>query len=388
MTAPTIGSAVLDHVRAYAAQVRAHLADLAPEQVEDLTDGLEADLAEALADEAAPVVTGETPVVGPGAGGGAGEAQVLDLTRRFGPAAAYAAELRASAGLGEPAGGGSRRPRLQGRAVARARRIAGGVRTAVEDSIRPALDTPAGRTAVGLAELCRPLWWVVRGWLWFVLVVRVLGVLRWGGVPPEVSVRDFVPASPLGWLVAGAAMLASLEVGRRRLARGTWSRRAALALSVAAVVSLPWAVSTVWGRVDGAGEAVQYVPYEVEVPVPAEPEDGVYVGGMLVSNLFVYDAAGNPLDRVQIFDDRGRPVRTTYDGGWQLWSLPGVAEPWRFVSATDADGRARWNVYPLQGAPGAAWDEDGAGPTLLEGEALRTPPPPFAKAPALGPADG
>ncbi|KGM14645.1 hypothetical protein N867_18310, partial [Actinotalea fermentans ATCC 43279 = JCM 9966 = DSM 3133] len=183
----------------------------------------------------------------------------------------------------------SRRPRLQGRAVARARRIAGGVRTAVEDSIRPALDTPAGRTAVGLAELCRPLWWVVRGWLWFVLVVRVLGVLRWGGVPPEVSVRDFVPASPLGWLVAGAAMLASLEVGRRRLARGTWSRRAALALSVAAVVSLPWAVSTVWGRVDGAGEAVQYVPYEVEVPVPAEPEDGVYVGGMLVSNLFVYD---------------------------------------------------------------------------------------------------
>lgn len=28
-------------------------------------------------------------------------------------------------------------------------------------------------------------------------------------------------------------------------------------------------------------------------------------------------------------------------------------------------------------------DEDGAGPTLLEGESLRTPPLPFAQAPAL-----
>lgn len=62
MTAPTTSHTVLDHVRSYAAQVRDHLADLAPEQVEDLTDGLEADLAEALADSAGPVATGEVPV--------------------------------------------------------------------------------------------------------------------------------------------------------------------------------------------------------------------------------------------------------------------------------------------------------------------------------------
>jgi len=42
--------AVVD-VTAYAAAVRRALADLGPDQVEELTDGLEANLADALADE-------------------------------------------------------------------------------------------------------------------------------------------------------------------------------------------------------------------------------------------------------------------------------------------------------------------------------------------------
>ena len=97
---------LLDHVSAYAAAVRSHLADLSPEQVDDLTDGLEADLAEALEDREGPVVTGEIPIgraavdAGiPSPPDGAAGSAVIDLTRRFGPAAAYAAELRAAAGL-------------------------------------------------------------------------------------------------------------------------------------------------------------------------------------------------------------------------------------------------------------------------------------------------
>ncbi|MFP3714969.1 hypothetical protein [Puerhibacterium sp. TATVAM-FAB25] len=46
----TTGNLLDAHVRGYAQAVRLHLADLGPEVVEDLTDGLEADLAEALAD--------------------------------------------------------------------------------------------------------------------------------------------------------------------------------------------------------------------------------------------------------------------------------------------------------------------------------------------------
>ena len=73
-------SVELVDVAGYAAAVRRALAGLGPEQVEDLTDGLEADLAEALADEA---------VAGRGA----------DPVTRFGTPEEYAAELGAAAGL-------------------------------------------------------------------------------------------------------------------------------------------------------------------------------------------------------------------------------------------------------------------------------------------------
>ena len=70
---------VLD-VAGYAAAVRRSLADLGPEQVDDLTDDLEADLAEALDDERH---------VAHGRG----------VLEQFGPPEDYAAELRAAAGL-------------------------------------------------------------------------------------------------------------------------------------------------------------------------------------------------------------------------------------------------------------------------------------------------
>lgn len=387
MTTPIISSVVLGQVRAYAAEVRAHLGDLPPDQVEDLTDGLEADLAEALADAVGPVATGEVSRVGAaGDDTPEREASLLDLARRFGPSSDYAAELRASAGLEEPGAAvtaGRHRPHAISRAVMWALAAAGRVTDAAAESVRPVADTPAGRTLAGLAALLRPLWWVVRGWLWFVLLRRALEVAIVGGFPP-VEANQLVPTDPGGWLFAVVAMLASLEIGRRAFARGAWQRRTALALSGLSVLALPWAVSTAWGWVgEVQGGSVQYVPYEVEVEVPVEADDGVYVDGTLVSNLFVYDAEGNPLQRVQVFDDRGRPVRTTYDDGSGLWSMPGVTEPWRFASAVDVDGRDRWNVYPLMGAPGAAWIDGEGGPVLMEGEALRTPPPPFAKAPAL-----
>ena len=46
-----VDETVAQDVRRYAAAVRAALADLGPETVDDLTDGLEANLVDALADE-------------------------------------------------------------------------------------------------------------------------------------------------------------------------------------------------------------------------------------------------------------------------------------------------------------------------------------------------
>ena len=59
-------------------------------------------------------------------------------------------------------------------------------------------------------------------------------------------------------------------------------------------------------------------------------------------------------------------------------------EPWSFVSRVDSDGRARWNVYPLQGAPTSEFTYDDEGLQVLPaGSSATTPPWPFAKAPAL-----
>ena len=109
---------------------------------------------------------------------------------------------------------------------------------------------------------------------------------------------------------------------------------------------------------------------------------------MQVSNLFVYDADGNPLTDVQVYDDRGRPVRTTFDNGFDQYWFPEATEPWSFVSRVDSDGRARWNVYPLQGAPTSefTYDDDGsagaaggiqrddAAVAVREGAGARRPP--------------
>jgi len=365
---------LMDHVSAYAAAVRAQLADLSPEQVEDLTDGLEADLIEALEDSQR-AVPGET-----GADQVPPEASMLDLTRRFGPAAAYAAELRAAAGLDGPGPRPRRRgTAVRGRVAAVRRRVRAVLDDVLESTVAPFLATPAGRGALSLASLLRPLWWVLRGWLWFVVLKGVSDLL--GG--PDSSIRRFVPDDPVTWVVFVAALLASLEVGRRRPAR-VWTRRVVVAASLVAVLFLPWAVSSLEHEIRlRAGREVFYEYVEVPIETPVTPEDGVYVDGMQVSNLFVYDADGNPLEGVQIYDDRGRPVRTTYDEGYEQWMLPGVAEPWTFTPAQDGDGRARWNVYPLMGAPSFAWTYDGDGPVLVEGEELRMPPLPFAKAPAV-----
>lgn len=374
---------LLDHVSAYAAAVRSHLADLPSEQVEDLTDGLEADLVEALEDREGPVVTGEIPIW-QAAGAGiptapAGAATMIDLAHRFGPAQAYAAELRAAAGL-EPAGPTTpaRPRRLRGRLAwrmgatrTRVLELASGARQAVA----PVLATPLGRRVVTSLVALRPLWWVVRGWVWYVLGASVL----WARYRP---LGFYLPIHVGAWLLLAALVVLSIATGRGLGGQRRWVRGGFAALNVIAVLALPTTLSNFDNELrrellSGGTEYVEVPVYE-QVPVV----DGVYVDGMLVSNLFVYDAEGDPLERVQIFDDRGRPVRTTYDDGTGAWSLPGVVDPWVFSPDTTVDGRARWNVYPLLGVPHGEMGDAGDGVEPSDPQP-RTPPLPFAQAPAL-----
>ncbi|MBO1751961.1 hypothetical protein J4G33_09115 [Actinotalea sp. BY-33] len=367
---------LLDHVAAYASAVRSHLRDLSPEQVEDLTDGLEADLAEALEDPAGAVTTGELALGAVGAGmrlGGPDDpAAMIDLTRRFGPAGEYAAELRAAAGLG-PARAAATEPGLMRRL---ARRI-----TAERLTWEAALQSSAAwRTAGPFVVSLRPLWWVLRGWVWFVVTVGAFHV-----VVGFHSAQAFVPANPGAWLLLATSVVLSVQWGRGLL-RGRAPVRALgrAGNALAVIVVLPLLLGFM-SFVDARGVNAEAVSY-VEVPVYEEPDrqDGVWVDGMQVSNLFAYDAQGNPLDGVQLYDDRGRQVQTTSDGSWSDWSLPGIEEPWTFAAAQDVDGRTRWNVFPLSGAPSSEWDYDDEGERVLSSVASpRTPPRPFAKAPAV-----
>jgi len=385
---------LLDHVSAYAAAVRSHLADLSPEQVEDLTDGLEADLAEALEDREGPVVTGEIPIgraaaaAGiPAPPGAAPGASMIDLTRRFGLAAAYAAELRAVAGV-EPAGptAPARPRRLRDRLAhrtgathTRVLELASGARGA----LAPVLATPLGRRVVTSLVALRPLWWVVRGWICFVLGVSTL----WYGLSRYHPLGFYVPMDVGAWLLLAALVVLSIATGRGLGGHRRWVRGGFAALNVVAVLALPATLSNFDDELRrellSGGTGYVEVPVYEQVPVA----DGVYVDGMLVSNLFVYDADGNPQERVQIFDDRGRSVRTTYDDGSSAWSLPGVVDPWVFSPDTTVDGRARWNVYPLLGVPLGEMGDPGDGAEPSDAPEPRTPPRPFEKAPALVGAD-
>jgi len=356
-TTPTGQNHIAD-VASYATAVRRHLVGLSSEQVEDLTDGLEADLADALAD----------PLVSP-----RDAADGADLTARFGSPAAYAHELRAAAGLPD-AGAPVKRRRLRNLFTAPVRAGARMARTALDRLREQPWWPPVEEFLVTLT----PAVWLLRGWV----VAEVASVVLRALVPDGGSRGAWLPTTFLDWLLLVGLCVVSVQWGRGRWQGGRWSRRARLAATAVAVIAaLPVFVTN--AAHDARTRNATGVEYQT-ISTPTAPQDGVVVDGMLVSNLFAYDAAGNPIDGVQIFDDRGRPVRTTSDDGSGEWSLPGVADRWSFVSAQDEGGRQLWNVYPLRGGPSASFEWNDLGQrVLIGGIAPRTPPRPFAKAPVV-----
>ncbi len=337
----------VNDVAGYAAAVRRALVGLGPEQVEDLTDGLEANLAEALADEST-------------AGRGA------DPVSRFGTPEEYAAELGAAAGLGRVEEAPRRRRWFVEdlRHPVRALRRFGA--TVLERLRGHAWWSPLEAFLVSL----RPVWWVLRGWVLWQLV-HVLW-RRYDEV--------WLPRSVAGVLSLAVLVVASVQWGRGRWQLpGRWRTVPLLVSTAAAVAAIPM-LSTVSGS-----RAVVYVDNPSAGYATPAPQNGVWVDGMQVSNLFVYDAQGNPLSGVQVYDDRGRPVVATDDQGQSPWYLPGVAVPWSFVGVPDTDGRMHWNVYPRQGAPSDqfVWSDQTGLQELPQGIRPQDPPLPFPQAPTI-----
>ena len=155
--------------------MRAGLDDLTTEQRDELLDGLAADLTEQLADGA--------------------EGLLADP-------AAYAAELRAAAGLPEQRRSGQPRPKLPTR-----QRI-----EAILDRARDAWRRRVGDTLAGeVLESLRPAWWVVRAWVAVTLLDRATGSYEPVSLLPSFGVP-----------ILGAAILAVAIVGSVLIGITAW----------------------------------------------------------------------------------------------------------------------------------------------------------------------
>jgi hypothetical protein len=268
-------------VPAFVAAVRSHLADLTEEEREELVGGLEADLAERLAE-------------------GEGD---------LGDPAAYAAELRAAAGLERRSRGrlGSSAGDLDGEAVRR-------WLDDTHDRWDQAMSRPGLAPTWDFLTTLRPVWWVARA----VVAVLLVGVV---------------------WPLVLVAAVVSVQIGRRRwwpgnrVTRSVGTRVLLLGLNLFAVAMAPLAVAELpFGG--GYGSSAVYVP----------PTPGLQDRGLFVENVFPFDAAGRPLTGVQLFDQAGRPLVVGRDVRLR-WSDDGSTStalfPWY------NGGTRLWNVFPL-----------------------------------------
>jgi hypothetical protein len=242
------------------------------------------------------------------------------LAVRLGEPAAYAADLRAAAGLpARPAADHPASPGLQ-QWLARVRS------TAAHRRARPVL-----REIRRLLADLRPAWWVLRGYL----VVLLPSLLAHDGV------RDFPVPAPggshvLGGLLVLAAVVGSVILGRRSLSRPMAAvvALAGAALAVTTLVVVQSAAATVTAL------AAAHNPWPDPLPEAAQGKYPLLSRHGPVTNVLPYAADGTPLEGVLLYDQDGRPLRV----GLQEWWADHCARVLDHPRA--ADGVAVPNSYP------------------------------------------
>jgi hypothetical protein len=195
-----------------------------------------------------------------------------DLAVELGTPRAYAAELRAAAGL---AGAGTRPGSFWRQTTDRVAALP----ERVPEGLRPWL--------AGL----RPTWWVLRAYL------VVAGLFHWlHQTWANSGIGVLIPA-PGGSAVIGVLVVLAAAAASVRIA--TWdaltpgSRRwTSVVLAVLALV----AVVGLWGPVHQGYRSEGYVSTEYVDNCPIE-----------LDNLYAYDASGKPLSGVRLYDQYGSP---------------------------------------------------------------------------------
>ncbi|WP_295788575.1 hypothetical protein [uncultured Microbacterium sp.] len=312
-----ITTTVHDDIAAFAAAVRSHLDDLPTDEVDDLLDGLEADLSDQAAEAAD------------------------DFT--LPDAATYAAELRAAAGLPER-GTPARRTRAS---------IVQQVRAGWRETGAAVQSNPVGGWILDLLSSLRPVWWILRGVCWYLLaflaVWMVVPSIGYGGLVTAVLVLN---GSAVAWGFLLSAVLLSIQWGRGRWLPAKWLPGLRTVASIAVVVTLPLLIG-VFSNAVASYFVRDTTAYETYTP-------GLSVDGQRVRNIFAFDADGNAIPLVQLFDQDGNPLTTV---GRDPGSVPfdtyfyggGGPVPVAYVAP---GARDTWNTYPLREIPAgvSTWD--------------------------------
>ena len=234
-----------DRIQDFLDQVAEHFSDLPGPERDDLLDDLRQHLVE-LADD---------------------DPDGLDL--ELVAPASYAAELRRSAGLPDPAGAApARRSWLA---------VPDRIRDAAGRRLAAARRRPAVQEVQDFLPHLRPAWWVLRGW---VLVVAASHFVSGGPWWLHVPVPD---RSFIGLVVAAAAVAVSVRLGRDdRDHTRTW-RAVDVSARVVLAVGLVQAVTT--------GVLVEYVSVS-EAGEPWQPPVLRHPDGEPITNLYLFDEQG------------------------------------------------------------------------------------------------
>lgn len=303
---PGGGGGVSAEVAAYVGLVRTALRDLPPEDVEDLTGGLEADLSELAAETEEPLIA------------------------RLGEPSAYAAELRSAAGF-PPPGPPPAEPRQSWW-----RRMSSG---SSARWLRWRAEHP-------WLEQARPVWWVLRG------AVLAYVLFAFLGAQPRLLI-----------LVLGAVL--SFWAGLHQDQWDGWRAGMRKAANVAAAVML---LPVLAALVGGRGSAPDYVEVVSQEGVSVEGErpasffvydaDGQRVDGariftdqgtaLTVSPWDSYDGTGPEPAQSQVDTF---PVVTGSLDGWNGWGPDGWTPPVAIPPAFPIDPADEATTDPSTGEP-------------------------------------
>jgi len=273
-----------------------------------------------------------------------------ELAVRLGAPAAYAADLRAAAGLPARAATTGARSRVDVVLASAAYRRA----------------LPVLRATGRLLVELRPAWWVLRGYL-VVLLPCLLGPDRLEDVPLPAPLHSHA----LGVLLVLAAVAASVVLGRRTLP--TVLRVLVAAAGVLLVMVAVAAALHLREDIRGGLSAAAWAP----APQVPDEEYPLMSRHGPITDVFPYAADGTPLEGVLLYDQDGRPLKVGFQEWWADRCARVLAQP------KAADGVAVPNSYPQAYAVDDGRGVDIYGVPLTPGQCATDVPRPAVPLPTF-----